>query len=107
MKFFIVFAVALTVAAAFPDQGAANGIIGNTAQGAVDGANNAVDATSNTLTDGVNDAKGVVAGVAGPTGIAGGALNGGASDAIAQIVSTVDQDTGLQLGCLLQQVLGK
>lgn len=98
MKFFIVIATVLATAAA--------GIIGQTAQSTVDGVNNAVDATSTTLTDAANDGKAVVAGVAGPSGIAGGIIDGGAGDLIGQIVGTVDQETGLNLGCFLENVLG-
>lgn len=99
MKFFIVIAAVLATAAA--------GIIGQTAQSTVAGANNAVDAASKTLTDAANDGKGVIAGVAGTSGIAGGIIDGGAGDLVGQIVDTVDQATGLDLGCVLQNVLGE
>lgn len=98
MKFFVVFAAALAVATA--------GLIGDTAQTAVDGANNAADAGSKLGTDAVNDGKAAADGAASPNGIGGG-LVGGLGDTLGHLVDGLDKATGLQLGCLLQSLLSK
>lgn len=100
MKFFVAFAAVLAVASA-------GSLIGNTAQGAVNGVDNTVVAADQTLTHGVNDAKGVVAGLLGPNGIAGGLIEGGLGNLLGGIVAAVDKETGLNLGCFLQGTLSK